>query len=206
MSVSTRKTIFVLDGDADIRNLICEILQCEGYDMRSFVDVESMLVAARDLLPACIIVDIDMRHWSGSAVLTVLGPAQIKAPVIAISGLGDIQAAAEAIKNGAIDFIEKPFRIKEVADRVAEALTNWAQQQVRPSAHGSAALPQFRGCELLTPREQLVLSHLIRGASNKEVGRILKVSPRTIEVHRAHIMRKLRVRNAAGLIRVVLGG
>jgi FixJ family two-component response regulator len=116
-----------------------------------------------------------------------------------ISAAGDIPMAVEAIKNGAFDFIEKPFDLDAVVARVRAAIDAWARR-------GSASFQrrEFPGHHLLTPREREVLAEIAGGASNKEAGRRLGISPRTIEVHRARIMDKLRARNAADLVRIVL--
>jgi FixJ family two-component response regulator len=116
-----------------------------------------------------------------------------------ISGAGDIPMAVEAIKSGAFDFIEKPFDLDAVVARVRRAIDAWARR-------GSAGFQrrEFPGHHLLTPREREVLAEIAAGASNKEAGRRLGISPRTIEVHRARIMDKLRAKNAADLVRIVL--
>jgi len=111
--------------------------------------------------------------------------------------------AVEAIKNGALDFIEKPFDAKTVVTRIREAVEAWDRRAAGKDAVSVQNL-QFPGHELLTPREREVLNHIASGASNKEAGRLLGISPRTIEVHRARIMEKLGAKNAADLVRIVL--
>ncbi len=107
----------------------------------------------------------------------------------------------EAIKKGALDFIEKPFDPTAVVARVREALAQWGR--TNGDSHGILA-HHFPGQDLLTPRERDVLVQVAGGASNKQAGRALGISPRTIEVHRARIMDKLGARNAADLVRIVL--
>jgi FixJ family two-component response regulator len=120
-----------------------------------------------------------------------------------ISGQGDIAMAVTAIKNGALDFIEKPFRGSEIVARLDEAIGAYARRQAENSASNVASL-HFSGREPLTRREREVLEQFVSGASNKEAGRHLGISPRTIEDHRANIMKKLGARNAADLIRIVM--
>jgi FixJ family two-component response regulator len=111
--------------------------------------------------------------------------------------------AVEAIKNGAFDFIEKPFDSTTVVTRVREAVEAWTRRAGQ--ANGGDALPKaFPGNDLLTSRERDVLGQIASGLSNKEAGRELGISPRTIEVHRARIMEKLGAKNAADLVRIVL--
>jgi FixJ family two-component response regulator len=120
-----------------------------------------------------------------------------------ISGQGDIAMAVSSIRNGALDFIEKPFRGSEIVGRLDEAITAYARRQADSSASKVASL-HFPGREPLTRREREVLEQFTSGASNKEAGRQLGISPRTIEDHRANIMKKLGARNAADLIRIVM--
>ena len=120
-----------------------------------------------------------------------------------ISGQGDIAMAVSAIKNGALDFIEKPFRGSEIVARLDEAIEAYARRQAQNSASRIATL-HFPGREPLTRREREVLEQFTAGASNKEAGRHLGISPRTIEDHRANIMKKLGARNAADLVRIVM--
>jgi FixJ family two-component response regulator len=125
------------------------------------------------------------------------------APIFMISGQGDIAMAVSAIKNGALDFIEKPFRGGEIVARLNEAIGAFARRQAENSATRIGSL-HFPGREPLTRREREVLEQFAAGASNKEAGRTLGISPRTIEDHRANIMKKLGAKNAADLIRIVM--
>jgi two-component system, LuxR family, response regulator FixJ len=111
--------------------------------------------------------------------------------------------AVDAIKNGALDFIEKPFNAETVVSRVREAIEARERRKAAGSSSGALALP-FPGRDTLTPREREVLAQIAGGASNKEAGRHLGISPRTIEVHRARIMEKLGAKNAADLVRIVM--
>jgi FixJ family two-component response regulator len=139
-----------------------------------------------------------MPGRSGIEVLKALDVATFPAPVFVISGQGDIPMAVSAIKLGAVDFIEKPFDAETVVRRVKDAIAALARQEA------TRDMTVFQGSELLTPRERDVLKAITGGASNKEAGRTLGISPRTIEVHRARIMEKLGARNAADLVRIVL--
>jgi FixJ family two-component response regulator len=125
------------------------------------------------------------------------------APIFMISGLGDIAMAVTAIKSGALDFIEKPFRGSEIVARLDEAIGAYTRRRADDDASKTVPL-HFPGREPLTRREREVLEQFASGASNKEAGRHLGISPRTIEDHRANIMKKLGARNATDLIRMVL--
>ena len=144
-----------------------------------------------------------MPGQSGLDILKELNAQQYPAPIFIISGIGDIPMAVEAIKNGALDFIEKPFDADDRGDAGARGGRGLGAPRKRRRA--AAILPQtFPGHDLLTSRERDVLGQIAAGSSNKQAGRELGISPRTIEVHRARIMEKLGAKNAADLVRIVL--
>jgi FixJ family two-component response regulator len=194
--------IHIVDDDPAVRDALGVVLSLEGYNVSGFADGHSFLAAIRSDPPACIILDVHMPGRSGLDILKELNAKNFSAPVFIISGQGDIPMAVEAIKNGAFDFIEKPFDADTVVNRVREAIEAIARKQAHPG--GGDMLGQFPGSELLTSREREVLNLIAGGASNKEAGRSLGISPRTIEVHRARIMEKLGAKNAADLVRIVL--
>ena len=150
-----------------------------------------------------ILLDVHIPGKSGLDVLKELHGEDYPAPIFMISGQGDITMAVSAIKNGALDFIEKPFRGSDIVARLEEAIGAYARRQTEKPASSIVTL-HFPGREALTRREREVLQQFASGATNKEAGRQLGISPRTIEDHRANIMKKLGARNAADLIRIVL--
>jgi len=159
------------------------------------------LAVARNRTPACILLDVHIPGKSGLDILKELHGEDYPAPIFMISGQGDISMAVSAIKSGALDFIEKPFRGTEIVARLNEAIGAYARRHAQNS---SIATLHFPGREPLTRREREVLEQFTSGASNKEAGRTLGISPRTIEDHRANIMKKLGARNAADLVRIVM--
>jgi FixJ family two-component response regulator len=195
--------IFIVDDDAAVRETLSVVFTSAGYDVVRFAEGAALLAAVKDRSPVCIILDVHIPGKSGLDILKQLNAQDYPAPVFIMSGRGDIAMAVDAIKNGALDFIEKPFRGSEVVTRVRAAIEANAQ---RMASQGTAASPSmnFPGREPLTAREQDVLRGLVDGASNKEIARQLGISPRTIEVHRARIMEKLGAKNAADLIRMVM--
>jgi FixJ family two-component response regulator len=194
--------IFVVDDDATVSDALSLILSGEGYHVTSFAEGESFLSAARAHTPGCVLLDMHLPGCSGLDVLKQLNAEHYPAPILVISGQGDIPTAIDAIRNGALDFIEKPFDIATVATRVREAIHAWQTNKTDEDA----LVGDFPGRERLTAREREVLDRIAQGASNKEAGRQLGISPRTIEVHRARIMEKLAAKNAADLMRIVLRG
>ncbi len=195
--------VFVVDDDPAVRTALSTLFTRAGYRVKCFADGAALVAAAHVDRPLCIILDVHIPGKSGLDILKELNAQDCPVPIFMMSGQGDIAMAVEAIKNGALDFIEKPFRGSDVVSRVEAAIEARAQ---RGNGNGSGE-PQhfhFPGREALSRREQDVLAQIVAGASNKEAGRKLGISPRTIEVHRAHLMQKIGARNAADLIRIVL--
>ncbi|KPL52446.1 response regulator transcription factor [Prosthecomicrobium hirschii] len=200
----SENTIYIVDDDPAVRDALAVVFELEGFAVEAYESGDAFLEAALARQPACVILDVHMPGRSGLDVLKALNAEHYPAPIFIISGQGDIPMAVSAVKQGAFDFIEKPFDADTVVERVREALEAVARRN-SDNGRGSAD-PAFVGRELLTPRELEVLGQITAGASNKEAGRQLGISPRTIEVHRARIMEKLGARNAADLVRIVLTG
>jgi len=195
--------VFIVDDDPLVLNALTIVLSREGYQVTGFAEGASFLAAAKSRTPACVILDVHMPGQSGLDILKELNAQQYPAPIFIISGIGDIPMAVEAIRNGALDFIEKPFDATTVVTRVREAVEAWSRR-ARQGEGGSSLPKSFAGQDLLTSRERDVLGQIASGSSNKQAGRELGISPRTIEVHRARIMEKLGAKNAADLVRIVL--
>jgi len=197
-----RGEIFVVDDDPAVRDTLSMVLSAGGYQVICFADGAALLAVARGRTPAAILLDVHIPGKSGLDILRELHGEDYPAPIFMISGQGDIAMAVSAIKNGALDFIEKPFRGNEIVARLNEAIGAYARRQ-NPNISNIASL-HFPGREPLTRREREVLEQFTSGASNKEAGRTLGISPRTIEDHRANIMKKLGAKNAADLVRIVM--
>ncbi len=195
--------IFVVDDDPAVRETLSIVLSGAGYLVICFADGPALLAVARTRSPVCILLDVNIPGRSGLDILKELRGEDYPAPIFMMSGQGDIAMAVNAIKNGALDFIEKPFGGKEIISRVEEAIGAFARRKPADHVSRRSAL-RFPGREPLTRREREVLEQFSAGASNKEAGRHLGISPRTIEYHRANIMKKLGAKNATDLIRTVL--
>jgi two-component system, LuxR family, response regulator FixJ len=195
--------IYVVDDDASVRDALSVVLTLEGFHVSGFAEGNSFIAAVRQRRPDCIILDVHMPGRSGLDILKELRNQQYDVPLFIISGQGDIPMAVDAIKNGALDFIEKPFDAKTLVTRVREAIAAAARLKAQPPP-GSRLAARFPGRDLLTPREFQVLELIANGASNKVAGRQLGISPRTIEVHRARVMEKLGATNTVELVRIVL--
>ena len=200
---NSRGEIFVVDDDPAVRDTLSMVLKAAGYEVICFADGAALLAVARNRTPAAILLDVHIPGKSGLDILRELHGEDYPAPIFMISGQGDIAMAVSAIKNGALDFIEKPFRGSDVVARVEAAIEARGHRDAGDSAPDQPRY-YFPGREPLSRREQEVLAQIVNGASNKEAGRTLGISPRTIEDHRANIMKKLGARNAADLIRIVM--
>jgi FixJ family two-component response regulator len=194
--------VYVVDDDASVRDALSVMLTLEGFQVFGFADGDSFLAAVRQHQPDCIILDVHMPGRSGLDVLKELHQRQNAIPLFIISGQGDIPMAVDAIKSGALDFIEKPFHAETLVTRIREAIA--AARRKAHAQAGSWLAPHFPGRDLLTPREFQVLELIAGGASSKEAGRHLGISPRTIEVHRARVMEKLGAKNTIDLVHIVL--
>ena len=201
-SDTASEIVYVVDDDASVRDALSVMLTLEGFQVFGFADGDSLLAAVRQHQPDCVILDVHMPGRSGLDILKELHQRQNAVPLFIISGQGDIPMAVDAIKNGALDFIEKPFHGETLVTRIREAIEG-ARQKAQAVA-GSRLAPHFPGRDLLTPREFQVLELIANGASSKEAGRQLGISPRTIEVHRARVMEKLGAKNTIDLVHIVL--
>jgi FixJ family two-component response regulator len=197
--------LFIVDDDAMMRDALSVVFTLAGYRVTGFVDGETFLAVASDRTPAAVLLDLHLPAKSGLVVLRELDARSYPAPIFIVTGDSDVSSAVEAVKSGAFDYLVKPLDASAIVARVRSAITAFARRD--GSAVGKIGLPaDLPGQSLLTPREREVLSQIAEGVSNKEVGRRLGISPRTVEVHRARLMEKIGARNAADLVRIVLSG
>jgi FixJ family two-component response regulator len=195
--------IFIVDDDPAIRETLSILFSTEGYNVVCFAEGTALLAATKIRSPTCVVLDVYIPGKSGIDILKELTARDGSIPIFIISGQGDIAMAVEAIKNGALDFIEKPFRGSTVVARVRDALEAQAQL-LHGTEPAESSIFYFPDREPLSPRERNVLACLATGVSNRDAATQLGISPRTIEIHRAHIMEKLGARNAIDLIRIVM--
>ena len=192
--------VVIVDDDPLVRDALLLLLRIDGFEAKAFGEGESFFEWLQSSTPCCVILDLQLPGGSGLVVLKQLDDIRFAPPVFVISGQSDIAMAVEAMKLGAVDFLEKPISADVMIDRVRGAVLTYRGSMTERID----GLADFAGLELLTRRERDVLAQVTHGASNKEAGRRLGISPRTVEVHRARIMDKLGARNAADLMRIVL--
>jgi two-component system, LuxR family, response regulator FixJ len=195
--------IFIVDDDFDMREALTALFGNAGYRARAFSDGRSFLHTARYETPACVLLDVCMPAVSGLDILRELNARTYPAPILMLSGQGDVVNVVQAMKCGAFDFIEKRFEGAAILARVIEAIDSWVRLRDCEQPSPSIAVT-FRGYDQLTRREREVLSQIAAAASNKETARNLGISPRTVEVHRSRIMQKLGAKNSVDLMRIVM--
>jgi two-component system response regulator FixJ len=196
--------IFVVDDDPLVGELLYGAFSSEGYQVTTFSDGEAFEAVTRSRTPpACVILDFFMPGRSALEILKNIHAHDYAAPIIVMSGMAAIPTAVEAIKYGAFDFIEKPFSLGAILERVREVIGARPQNRMNGNSCENLRM-KFSVGQPLTLREAEVLAEIVAAASNKEAAQHLGISPRTIEVHRAHIMAKLGAKNAADLVRIAV--
>lgn len=197
MTIQTR--ILVVDDDSAVRDSMRVLLESAGYAVTAYASAGDFL---KDPVPAqgCLIVDIRMPEMDGLELQEEIARRGVELPIIIMTGHGDVPLAVRGMKAGAIDFIEKPFDAKMLLDGVSRAL-NIGESRRNKTAEIKAAQDLIA---LLTPRERHVLDQLVAGRSNKIAAFELGISPRTIEIHRAHIMGKMNARSLSDLVRIAI--
>ena len=189
--------VHIVDDDAAVRDALTYLLAAEGLAAKSYASAEEFLAAGPAARDGVIVLDIRMTRMSGIELFHELGKMPPVPPVIFLTGHGDVPLAVEAMKAGAFDFHEKPFDEARFIAAVRRGLGNW--QAERPKLIGRAALQER--LKTLSPRERQVMDLMIAGKANKQIAFGLGVTVRTVEVHRANVLRKLGYRSVIDLIR-----
>jgi len=193
-------TVHVVDDDAAMRRSIVFLTESVGWPVASWASAEAFLAAAGAEMSGCLVLDIRMPAMSGLELQQVLRERQLRLPVIFITGHGDVAMAVQAMKDGALDFLEKPFKDQQLLDAIARAMREQARSQAAASRQA-----EVRGLyAALTAREREVAARIARGLSNKLVARELAISDKTVQVHRAHVMEKMGVHSAAELAQLLM--
>jgi two-component system response regulator FixJ len=192
--------VYVVDDDDAVRDSLSVLLESKGYAVRSFGSAPEFLAVAPSLPVGCLIVDIRMPEMDGLELQQRLIEQNLGFPLIVITGHGDVPLAVQAMKAGAIDFIEKPFASETILHSLAAAFARLATRTGQDLAAGAVASK----LNLLSPREREVLEGLLAGLPNKSIAHDLGISPRTVEIHRARVMDKMGARSLSELIRFAL--
>ena len=193
-----KETVFVVDDDPSMLAAIRRVLISAQFEVASYSSGAALLEDARLGCMNCLLLDVRMPHMSGLKVQTALNQRQIRVPIIFITGHADVPIAVEAMRQGAFDFIEKPFDNNDLIACVRRAIKTNRLRHQQALLRNDALLK----LSSLTPRENEVLQLVVSGRTSKEVARALGGSHRTIDIHRGRIMRKTATSTLADLIRL----
>lgn len=196
----TEPTIFVVDDDDAVRNALQILIESMGIRVATFASVQAFLDGYDPARPGCLVLDVRLPRMSGLELQEHLRRQGIHIPVIFISGHGNVAMAVRTMKAGAVDFLEKPFDDQVLLESIQRAVEQ--DRQARADDRWHVQIKER--LDQLSRREAEVLHLLIRGMSNKVIAHEMNLSTKTVETHRAHIMRKLGVNSMAGLMWIAL--
>ena len=191
--------VFVIDDDASVRKSLKRLLDAACYKVELFTSASEFLARSAHDGPSCVVVDVRMPELNGIDFQKALIEGGREEQLVFITGHGDVPMCAKAMKAGAVDFLPKPFKPKQLLESVERALTRSAEQRRRASAKTHAR----DLIERLTPREHEVMQLVATGMLNKQVGGELGMAEKTVKTHRAHVMQKLGITSVAELMVVL---
>jgi len=198
--VSSEPTVFIVDDDEAVRDSLQWLMRSVGLTVETFPSAHDFLTRYQPDRPGCLVLDIRMPGMSGLDLQEQLADEGVQIPVIFITGHGDVPIAVRALKAGAIDFIEKPFKDQALLDSVQRAIALDEEQRVE---HGVQADISAR-LQRLTPREREVMEMVVAGKANKVIAIDLGVTQKTVEAHRAKVMEKMEARSLSELVKMSL--
>ncbi len=189
-------TVFIVDDDPSVLKGLCLLMKSVKLNVETYSSAQEFLDSYKPDQPGCLLIDMRMPGISGLELQEILHSRNILIPTIIITGYGEVTDAVQAMKKGAIDFIEKPFNGQYLLDQVHKSIAKDAQIR-KKQAQQQVVLASLA---LLTPREREVMDLVIAGKANKNIARELGLSIKTVEFHRAHMMKKMKVDSVAELV------
>jgi two-component system response regulator FixJ len=198
--MSSGEFVHVIDDDDAVRESVAFLLRSANFEVKVYESAVAFLEAIKSGVSGCVITDVRMPGMSGIDLLRHLQGRKLGVPVIVVTGHGDVQLAVEAMKAGAVDFLEKPFDDERVLEAVRAALDSRPAEVVRTPEQDAIAAR----IESLSQRERQVLNGLVAGQPNKTIAYELGISPRTVEVYRANVMTKMQANSLSELVRMAL--
>ena len=189
------KLICIVDDDASVRDSLSLVLGLKGYDCRTYESAESFLSSLPNR-PACIILDLKMTGMSGLELQNRLLSLKVPVQIIFLTAFADVQVMREAFLGDAVDFLEKPFVLEQLLESINRSLHNLSVT--------TETIQHNQKLSLLTPREKEVFDVLALGKSHREIGELLKISPRTVEVHKGRVLEKLGIKTLADILRIAI--
>ncbi len=191
-------TVFIVDDDDAVRRFLSGLIASVELRVEAFASARDFLEAYEPGRPGCLVLDVRMPGMSGLELQRELADQAIDLPVIILTGHGNVQLAVRAMQAGAIDFVEKPFDNELLLDRIQRAVA----ENVRAGDKRTKRIEIAGRIQLLTPREREVLDLVVAGQTNKGVARHLDISEKTVEIHRANVMRKMQAKSLADLVKM----
>jgi len=191
-------TVFIVDDDDAVRRFLSGLIESVELRVEAFASARDFLEAYQPGQPGCLVLDVRMPGLSGPELQRELAEQAIDLPVIILTGHGNVQLAVHAMQAGAIDFVEKPFDNELLLDRIQKAVA----ENVRAGSERAKRIEIAERMQLLTPREREVLDLVVAGQTNKGVARHLDISDKTVEIHRANVMRKMQAKSLADLVKM----
>jgi two-component system response regulator FixJ len=198
MSDEQLRLVHLVDDDEAIRRSVGFMLKTSGFTVKTYESGIELMKAAGGLETGCILLDIRMPGMDGLEVQKALRDKGVGLPVIIMTGHGDVSLAVQAMKAGAVDFIEKPFEKAVLLSAIEHSMERLKRSAANQDRAGEAVVR----LQALTPREREVLDGLAKGLPNKTIAYDLGISPRTVEIHRANVMTKLGVRSLSEALRI----
>jgi RNA polymerase sigma factor (sigma-70 family) len=197
--MSVQPVVFVVDDDPSIRSSLAFLLNSVGLAVESFESADGFLQRKLPDAPSCLVLDVRLRGLSGLEFQRELAARNIRIPVIFLTGHGDIPMTVRAMKNGAVEFLTKPFRDQDLLDAIRVAL-----ERDRGQREEEKEITELRQrFESLTPREREVISMVVTGMLNKQVAVQLGTAENTVKVHRSRAMEKMHAQSLADLVRMI---
>ncbi|UCC48921.1 MAG: response regulator transcription factor [Gemmatimonadota bacterium] len=193
-------TVFVVDDDADVLEAVGFLLHSVGLKAETYASAKEFLEAYDQTKPGCLVLDVRMPGMSGLELQERLHALESTLPIIFLSAHGDVPIAVHAIKAGAVDFLEKPFRDQELIDKVQHAI----EANVRLRKELAERNRIAARIDTLTQREREVMELVVQGKTNKAIASELGLSQRTVEIHRARVMRKMQADSVSELVQMVM--
>ena len=195
---TAEETVFVIEDDDSMRRALARLIRSVGLQVEAFTSAQEFLSHPPPEGPSCLVLDIRLPGLSGLQLQESLNQYGMGIPIIFITGHGDVPMSVQAMKAGAVDFLQKPVNDQQLLDAVHRALSNDRKKRSQ-RAREVAVRSRY---EILTPREQEVLSLVVSGLKNKEIADEMGASERTVKVHRARVMEKMRADSLPDLVRL----
>lgn len=203
--MKSEKTIYIVDDEEPVREALALLARSDGLQYECFASAQAFLNALDRITQGCLLLDVFMPDMSGLELQKILLDRRQRIPIIILTGHADVPTAVEAMKNGAADFIEKPFIGERLLERIHHCLNQNNKISKKRYSDNSKERRQANAClSSLTRRERDVMKGLVAGKRNREIAKHLFISPRTVEVHRANLMKKLGATSLSEVIRIAI--